>query len=145
MFKKILVAYDNGSKAKKALDIAIDMAKGNNAEIHLVSSSKMTEFVSQVASPKILDDLEKQSRAYVEEMLQEPAEKVRAAGLPVYTVILQERPGEGILKYAEKEGLDLIVMGSANRPAVERFFLGLGSVSNYVLQRAKIPVLIIKD
>lgn len=78
-------------------------------------------------------------------MLQEPSEKVRAAGLPVYTVILQERPGEGILKYAEKEGLDLIVMGSANRPAVERFFLGLGSVSNYVLQRAKIPVLIIKD
>lgn len=52
MFKKILVAYDNGSKAKKALDIAIDMAKGNNAEIHLVSSSRMTDFISQVASPR---------------------------------------------------------------------------------------------
>jgi len=145
MFKKILVAYDNGSKAKIGLDTAIDMAKGNNAEIHLVSSSKMTDFVSQVASPKILNDLEEQSYAYVKEMLQEPAEKVKAAGLTVHTAILKERPGEGIIKYAEKEGVDLIVIGSANRPAVERFFLGLGSVSNYVLQRAKIPVLVIKD
>jgi len=145
LIKKILVAYDNGSKAKKALETAIEIAKGNKAGIYLLTSAKMTDFISSVASPEMLKDLEEKSRDYFVEALKEPVERVKKEGIPVSSVILQERPGEAIVRYAEEEGMDLIVMGSANRGTVERFLLGLGSVSNYVLQHARRPVLITKE
>lgn len=142
MIKKILVAYDNGSKAKKALETAIDIAKGCQAEIHLITSVKMSDFVSSVAPPEMLRDLEGKGREYFEEVLKEPESRVRKEGIPVITVVLKERPGEAIVRYAEKEGMDLIVMGSANRGNLESLLLGLGSVSNYVINHASRPVLV---
>lgn len=144
MIRKILVAYDSGDKAKKALDIAIDIAGPAKAEIHLVAAVKMPEFVTAVATPEILKDLDMQSNEYFTEILKEPAERVGKEGIPVVTAILQEKPGEAIVRYAEREGMDLIVMGSANRGKLERMLLGLGSVSNYTLQHAKCPVVITK-
>lgn len=144
MIEKILVAYDNGNKAQKALETAIDLAKGSKAQIHIVVSVKMPDFVSSVTTSAILKDLEEKSREYFVDILKEPEEKVIKEGLAVVTAILQDSPGEAIVRYAEKEGINLIVMGSANRGKLERVLLGLGSVSNYVLQHAKIPVLIVK-
>jgi nucleotide-binding universal stress UspA family protein len=92
----------------------------------------------------MLQELEDQSRKYFAELLKEPEERVRKEGIPFFSVILQESPGEAVVRYAEKEGMDLIVIGSANRGTLERFLLGLGSVSNYVLQHARCPVLVIK-
>lgn len=88
--------------------------------------------------------LEGKGREYFEEVPKEPGEMVRKEGIPAITVILQERPGEAIVRYAEREGMDSIVMGSANRANLEKLLLGLGSVSNYVLQHANSPVLIAK-
>lgn len=144
MIEKILVAYDNGNKAQKALETAIDLAKGSKAQIHIVVSVKMPDFVSSVTTSAILKDLEEKSREYFVDILKEPEEKVIKEGLSVVTAILQESPGEAIVRYSEKEGINLIVMGSANRGKLERVLLGLGSVSNYVLQHAKVPVLIVK-
>ncbi|MDD4238960.1 MAG: universal stress protein [Desulfotomaculaceae bacterium] len=145
MIKKILVAYDNGNKAKKALEIAIDIARGSQAEIHIVVSAKMPDYISSVADFKMLQELESKSREYFAEVMKEPEERVKKEGIPVFSVVLDDRPGEAIISYADKVGIDLIVMGSANRGKVERFLLGLGSVSNYVLQHATCPVLITKD
>jgi len=36
MFKKIVVAYDGSENSLKALDKAIELAKCNNAELHVV-------------------------------------------------------------------------------------------------------------
>lgn len=144
MIEKILVAYDNGKNARKALETAIDIAKGHKAKIHIVVSVKMPDFISSVAPPAILKDLEGKSQEYFVDILKEPEEKVLKEGLPVITAILYDKPGEAIVAYAEKEGIDLIVMGYANRNKLESLLLGLGSVSNYVLQHAKIPVMVTK-
>lgn len=142
MIKKILVAYDNGYKAQKALETAIEIARGSKAEIHLLVSVKMPEFISSIAGSDMLQKLEGQSLEYFAEILKEPEERVKKEGIPFFSVVFQERPGEAIVRYAEKEGMDLIVMGSANRGKLERLLLGLGSVSNYVIQHARCPVLI---
>ncbi|MDD3653469.1 MAG: universal stress protein [Desulfotomaculaceae bacterium] len=144
MIKKILVAFDNGKKAHKALETAIEIAKGSEAEICLLVSVQMPHFLSSVTSSGMLKDLEEQNRQFFTDILKESEEKVRKEGIPVCSVILNESPGEAIVRYAEKENINLIVMGSANRRAIERMLLGLGSVTNYVLHHAKCSVLIIK-
>jgi nucleotide-binding universal stress UspA family protein len=54
---------------------------------------------------------------------------------------LQIPPTQAIEQTAERVGADLIVVGSSRFPALKRAFLG--SVSNEVLRRAKIDVLLV--
>jgi nucleotide-binding universal stress UspA family protein len=51
-------------------------------------------------------------------------------------------PGESIVEAAEAEGADLIVVGTHERGAVGRLFLG--SVSDYVVRHARCPVLVVR-
>ena len=144
MIKKILVAYDNGDKSQKALESAIELAKNSQAEIYIVTSVEMPGVVKSIVDREMLKKLEDQNHDYFSKILEEAAAKVKNESIPVQTIILHDRPGEAIVKFAEKEKIDLIVMGAHNRGPVERFFLGLGSVSNYVLNQAKCLVLIAK-
>jgi nucleotide-binding universal stress UspA family protein len=144
MIKKILVAYDHGLKAQKALEVAIEIAKACKAEVYIFTSVKIPEIVNSFAARDMLKELEMQSRKYFENILENAAARVRNEGITVHVVIQSERPGEAIVRFAEQEKIDLITLGSNNRGSFERFLLGLGSVSNYIVQRAKCPVLISK-
>ncbi len=144
MIEKILVAYDNGIKSQKALEMAVDIARLSQAEIYILTSVKMPRFITSVASHETLDRLEEQSREYFDNILKDAEEKVKKEGITVRSVILQDSPGEAIVRFAEKEKIDLIAIGAHNRKPVERFLLGLGSVSNYVINHAPCPVLLAK-
>jgi nucleotide-binding universal stress UspA family protein len=58
--------------------------------------------------------------------------------------ILKGNPGELISNYANqsKNKVDLIMMGSRGRGGLKEAFLG--SVSNYVMHKSKVPTMIIK-
>ena len=51
-------------------------------------------------------------------------------------------PAEEILNIAKKKKTDIIVIGARGKGRVAEFFLG--SVSNAVLHKSKIPVLLVK-
>lgn len=51
-------------------------------------------------------------------------------------------PGSSIIRTAEAEGVDLIVMGNSGKGSVSSFVMG--SVSHYTVHHAKCPVLIVK-
>lgn len=51
-------------------------------------------------------------------------------------------PAEEILKIAEKEGVDLIILGQSGRRGFDRFITG--KVAKYVENHAKVPVLVAK-
>jgi nucleotide-binding universal stress UspA family protein len=77
--------------------------------------------------------------------MEEAKEKIKNEGVQVQIVIVKDSPGTAIVSFAEKEKIDLIAMGSRNRGLFEGTLLGLGSVSNYVIQNARCPVLVTKD
>ena len=144
MYKKILVAFDNDEKSKNAIKAATEIAKYSKGEICLLTSVKLTSFVS-AASPDMIKELEDESSKLFAGILKEHEDKIKKKGIKVSSVILNESPGRAITNYAEEEGFDLIVIGSANRGIVGRVFRGLGSVSNYVVQHATCNVLLIKN
>ncbi len=145
MFKKILVAYDNGTKSQKALEVATEIAKHCGGEVYIFTSVKMPEYMSSFTGRDMLNELEEKSQEYFQNILEEAEEKVKQEGVPVHLIIKKEKPGEAIVRFAKDENIDLIAMGSHNRGPFERLLLGLGSVSNYVLQNTACPVIITKD
>ena len=48
-------------------------------------------------------------------------------------------PGSEIISYAEKNGMDIIVIGSVGRTGLDKFLLG--SVAEKVVRNSRIPVL----
>lgn len=52
------------------------------------------------------------------------------------------KPGELIIKVAEQQKSDMIVMGTRGLGAIRRALLG--SVSEYVIRHAEIPVIVVR-
>jgi len=65
----------------------------------------------------------------------------KAADIEVEFVIKERHPAEKILDFAEKQDVDMIVVGSSGKTDAERFVLG--SASEKVVRNAKVPVLVV--
>jgi nucleotide-binding universal stress UspA family protein len=52
------------------------------------------------------------------------------------------RPGSEILKYAQKNNFDLIIIGARGLGAGKELLLG--SISSYVIHKSKIPVMVVR-
>ena len=77
-------------------------------------------------------------------LLDKAAIRARAAGLEtVVTGLLQEEdPAAEILRYADRNAIDLIVTGSRGLGGLKGLFLG--SVSHKLIEDAKCPCLVVK-
>jgi nucleotide-binding universal stress UspA family protein len=150
MIKKILVAYDEGKQAQKALEAAIEIARNTGAEIYIASAYALPVVYQSTLSldgiypdnTTIINYLYETTHTHLEKLLEAAAAKVSQENIPVLTQILDGSAGRMIIQMAEEKGIDLIAAGSHNRTAVDRFFMG--SVSNYIMHHAKCLVLIAK-
>ena len=70
------------------------------------------------------------------------AERVRQVGVDVGTHLIEGRPGEVIIREAERLGADLIVIGSHGQGALLDMILG--SVSLCVVHHSHIPVCVVR-
>lgn len=147
MYAHILVATDGSDLADRALDQAIAIAKALKSDVTVVTVSEPASVVGAgyyagtgyIGDP-IPDLIEAQEKA-AKDLLDKSEVKVKAAGLPVKTVYVNDSfPAEGIVLTAEKLGADLIVMGSHGRRGLGRLLLG-SQISN-VLAQTKTPVLV---
>jgi nucleotide-binding universal stress UspA family protein len=86
----------------------------------------------------------------VSEMLRADAEDavgmVEAVGddftVPVETAIIEGSPSAEIVRYAEREACDLVVMGTHGRGGIDRLLLG--SVAEKVVRGSNVPVLTVR-
>jgi nucleotide-binding universal stress UspA family protein len=77
-------------------------------------------------------------------MLAEKKHDVESSGMVVKTRVEVGYPAERILAAAEEEDADLIVIGNVGLSGFSKL-KAIGSVSRVVSEKAKCPVLIVKD
>ncbi len=138
---KILVPVDGSENSKRALVQAAKIAGRNGASITVVHVIDMPPTV-YVESQKLLNQLLEQYRQESARVLDEYEDIAKEQGVEAHTAILEGDAAESIVKYADKHGFDMIVMGSRGLGRIKGAFLG--SVSSKVLQHAKCSVLIVK-
>lgn len=145
MYKNILVAYDGSILSRKAIEAAKHQATHHkDAEVHIISVIEETGPYTNVT---VSESIGKELKAKFLPQMEKIEEEFKRIDLPITTEIIiaegNEKPGSLIAKYAEEHENDLIVMGSRGLGNIQKVFLG--SVSNEVVQKAKCPVLIIKE
>lgn len=137
--RKILVALDGSESADNALTLASRIAEKYSAAIDMihVSDSEVGSSLGTRASSK--------SKFSDGSILRERAKTLLARGLktrPIYSYSSPGSIGEEILKTAESDNYDLLVVGSRGLGRAKGFFLG--SVSKKIVGEAKCSVLVSK-
>ena len=146
--KKILYATDLSKNSVYAFYYAVDIAKKHDAEIIILHSIEpMSTRAFGTLTEKVHHDQQKTSIEVIQNRLQKFCEKVEEKSsltcVALVTKILVQvgYPVEEILKAAEEEKCDLIVLGNHGKGFLQQAFLG--SVSRSVLDRTRKPVLIV--
>ncbi|HEY3094666.1 MAG TPA: universal stress protein [Nitrososphaera sp.] len=141
MFSKILVPVDGSDNSFRALDRAIFLAKTMGSRLtamHVIENPPMV----YVESQKLLNDLLANYRAESAKVLERCRQTAERSGVKLETVTAEGDAASNITGYADKEGFDLITIGSRGLGRFKEMVLG--SVSNKVLHHTKCSVLIVK-
>ena len=138
---KILVPIDGSKQAFEAAKRAVYIAGLNNAEVTLlcvVDLNKEVAAFEQVSlSGYVPSELKEGAYNLLTELMHEIPREVKAkAKVEVGT------PAEVIVETAQDGEFDLIVMGSRGFGTLKSLIMG--SVSQYVLQHAHCPVLVVR-
>ncbi|MGH7413930.1 MAG: universal stress protein [Candidatus Rokuibacteriota bacterium] len=142
--RRILHPSDFSPASSAAFKRAVEMAKGNRAELLVVHV--LTPSVPIVAdgyvSPQVYEDMTSATRAYARKHLDALVGKAKRAGARVKGLLLDGVPHERIARAARSRKADLIVIGTHGRTGFAKLFLG--SVASRVLAVAPCPVLTVK-
>jgi nucleotide-binding universal stress UspA family protein len=142
-FAKLLVAIDFSPHSARALDCAIDVAKAFGGQIHLIHAYHLPPLVGMPDELVIPPDFWTGVRDVAARKLAKAAEKVRAAGVPVETHLVEFPASDAIVETARRLGADLIVMGTRGLTGLKHALLG--SVAERTLRLAPCAVLTVKD
>jgi nucleotide-binding universal stress UspA family protein len=138
MITRILVAYDGSEPAGKAYACAVDLAQKYGASLTALAVSRPPDVAEEVETRAILEN----SLKHYRHLLAALQKKAAAQGIAIKLEVIVGHPAEQIIAYAERHGIDLIVIGQHGKSLFERW--RLGSVSQRVLQYAHCPVLVVR-
>jgi nucleotide-binding universal stress UspA family protein len=139
MFKTILHANDGSDHAFKALSLALDIARQNKTELHMVSVEEipyMPEYIEEVREEKGTA-----ARRY-HTVIQRASAMAKEHDVKLNPHVLTGHPVRDIVELARELKADLLVIGASGHSAFyERM---IGSRADRMIQLAPCPVLVVK-
>jgi nucleotide-binding universal stress UspA family protein len=144
LFARILVPVDGSAQSRRAIDLALDVARAVGSEVcfvTVVDRSRISVEYSNVPFADLTPLLE-QAAADADDILARAAACAGAVGLSARTTLSEGAPVDAICKLAHEEGSDLIVMGSHGRHGFDRFVVG--STTEGVMRASSVPVLVVR-
>jgi len=138
-YKLILNATDGSEVSESATSQAIYLARMTGAELlilHVVETS--FAWYTGAFYQQLVDEL----RDFGNKVLESAAQIAEQEGVRARTMSVDGQSGTAIVRIAESEGADLIVVGALGRSMVEEALVG--SISQHVVRHAPCPVLVVK-
>lgn len=141
LYKKILIATDGSENGAQAISAGMEIARLSQGKVYALYVIDNTCYPAVKSDPRLKTAMEEHFKTFGLEMTASVEEAAKAAGVDVEFVIREGHPADKILSFAEKQAVDMIVVGSLGKTDSERFLLG--SVSEKVVRNAKVPVLVV--
>lgn len=142
LYKKILLPTDGSKYSDISEKHALAIAAANDAEIIALSVIENsfsiglpdTETINEVN--KLLKDENEKNLKRVKMLRDDEGVDVK-----IRTIVKEGSPAKAILETIDEEDIDLVVMGSSGKSAIDRFLMG--SVAEKVVKSAKCSVLLV--
>ncbi|MCS7058482.1 MAG: universal stress protein [Meiothermus sp.] len=138
MFRRIVVGFDGSEPSRKALLAALELARAFQGEVHALAVVRPPEFTELEGE---VEEALNQAQGALSEAFRWARSAAHKHGVALHLHRRVGHPAEVLLRYAEDEGADLMVMGRRGLTPVQRWMLG--SVSERVLRYATCPVMVV--
>lgn len=138
MFKYSLVGYDGSATSQRALRLAVQLAQATGGRVRVVSVLQVTEGSADTCALMMTD----QGAQRCAQLLDEVKQLVPGAAALIDAEVVRGSPGDVLLEQVRSHAVDHIVIGHTERGALARWLLG--SVSGDVLERAHVPVTVVR-
>ena len=151
IFSKILVPVDGSINSMKAIDYAVNVTEKYKSEIialHVLYSQSGFAFHKETVAGTItsssLNDLNLEAKQEAEKWFKEINKRAEKMNVQIKTEVVFTVISivEGILTHAEKENIDLIIIGSKGKSGWKKLIVG--SVASGISTYAHCPILIVR-
>lgn len=137
MYDTILIPYDGSDEGRKGAEHGIELAAELGSTVHALYVIDLPGAPRSVYLRDDEEEVRERYREYGEEATDEIGDLAAEQDVECTTAIKLGSVSETIVEYAEEEGLDAIVMGSAYRGKLGSL---LGSTMEKVVRTATVPV-----
>ena len=128
VIRRILLATDGSKSSTKAMRFVMEELRPENIVVVLVHVIPFLRY----------PEVKEAGQALIER----DAERLIKAGYTVNKILKLGHPAEEIIKVADRQKIDLLVVGAKGMGAIARFFLG--SVSAKLVQHSTASVLVVR-
>jgi nucleotide-binding universal stress UspA family protein len=154
MYNRILVPLDGSELAECVLPhveaIATGCSVANVVFVRVVEPAHLpvaTEFAgggsfSEEDAAKSRKAQDEHNKAEAKQYLNDIIKRSKCDGAALKAEVIMGKPADSIAEYAEKHGVDLIVIATHGRSGISRWVYG--SVADKVLRSACVPVLMVR-
>ena len=141
---KILVPVDGSEYSMEGVKVALKYTKATKTDIYLMTVTSFIPGLDLEISAKEMDSLNESMKSRGEEVLGKAQSILTAEGVTAKTVLSSSiSAADEIVSFAEKEKVDLIIIGSRGLGgAATRFFMG--SVASKVVSHAPCSAYVVK-
>ena len=140
MYETVLVPTDGSEGTERTLDHALDIARTRGATLHALSVVDRRVYISAEGDEQ--EEIRGTLRERADEAIERVAARAEDEGVDVVSAVRDGVPPTEIVRYADEEGIDLIVIGTHGRSGREKIE-NLGSVTERVVEDAERPVLVV--
>ena len=153
-FKKIMIATDGSTCSGMAIEKGIEFASlsgGTVYAVYVVPTAYLfsmdRNYSYSVNMNPYWDSMSKNmyeslkiDGEYAVNNIKEMGERFR---VNVETVLLEGHPANELIRYAEEEKMDIVIMGTLGKTGLDRLLLG--SVAGNLVRHSKVPVMVVRD
>ena len=141
MYKRIVVPLDGSPLAEQALPHAVAQSAQFGADLILLKVLAPLHDVV-FSAPAAVHAAEEMSAQLARDYLEDVAAGIREQGIAVQVAAIEGEPYVEIIRYAEEQGADMIVISTRGHSGFSRWLLG--SVTDRVVRGATVPVLLVQ-
>jgi len=137
LYDRILVPTDGSPEGRRAVAHAVDLAEVHNASVlglYVINTASYNGLPMETAWEGVTTLLNTDGQEALDDVTQVATDR----GVPVETEMAEGSPAREIIRTADRQDCDLIVMGTHGRGGLDRLLLG--SVAEKVVRGAEIPV-----
>jgi nucleotide-binding universal stress UspA family protein len=140
MFNRILVANDGSEGARKALHIAVDLARRYDAELHQISVEEHLPHYAATVGEVV--EAKQEAAEYFRKIIRDAEMVAEARGVRLKPHLLPGHEVETIVTFTKDHGFDLLVIGFMGHSKI--FGRIWGSTSQNLTKLSPCTVLVVK-
>jgi nucleotide-binding universal stress UspA family protein len=149
-FKKIMIATDGSECSRLVADKGIELARlsgGTVYAVYVVSTAYLLSMDGDYFSPMSVNPYWESIHEALKNQGKKAVNDVKVLGemkgINIESVLLEGNPSDELIRYAEEEKMDIVIMGTLGKTGLDRLLLG--SVAENLVRHSKVPVMVVRE